>query len=366
MPVVLQSLFLGLGSTNSKNIYQAFMRFALIPFLLLIHTLCLLGQKDFFKYYEFTKADTLRGRLRPERTCYDVHFYQLHLKVDIEKQFLSGYVDIHYHTKAEFDRLQIDLWANMQILRIEFEGQDLEYERLHDAVFVQFPTQRKGSSAQFRVYYEGYPRVAPNAPWQGGFVWERDKNGSPWVGVACEEDGASLWWPNKDHLSDEPDSLAISVAVPRGLTCVANGNLRSVQAEEDLDRFNWFVSYPINNYNVTLNIARYAHITDIYEAMDGDQLALDYYVLSYNEDKARRHFQQVHKVLACYEHFFGKYPFWKDGLALGRDPLLRYGTPKCDCLRKQLPARLSGADDSRGYELGLCHRTRARARIFWQ
>ena len=292
------------------------MKKAVIFFSCILLFLSSFAQKEHYSNIRFTEADSLRGMLRPERTCYDVHFYDLSIKVDIKKKFIKGYVDIYFHTMEDFTRLQVDLYKNMEINKIEFKKSALKFDRKYDAVFINFPMQKKGSKGQFRIYYEGHPQEASNPPWDGGFVWATDTKNAPWVGVACEGDGASLWWPNKDHLSDEPDSMSIRVAVPKGLTCVANGNLRSTIAEGNYNRFDWFVSYPINNYNVTLNIANYAHFTDKYEALDGSSLLLDYYVLPKNLKKAKTHFAQVHKVLACFERYFGKYPFWEDGFAL--------------------------------------------------
>lgn len=292
-----------------------------ILFLLLI-TAGLSAQPDFYNTYEFTGADTLRGMLRPERTCYDVTFYELDIKVDPEKRGLSGFVDIHYSVVEDFETLQVDLFQNMKINRIEWEGKVLPYRRRHNAVFIDFPEQTAGSRGVFRIAYEGRPVEARNPPWDGGFVWSSDEEGYPWVGVACEGDGASLWWPNKDHLSDEPDSMSIRVTVPRLLSVVSNGRLRNVQNLGDWVRYDWFVSYPINNYNVTVNIARYKYFRDTYVSMDGDSLELDYYVLIANEAKARKHFKQVQPVLACFERFFGKYPFWEDGYALVETPYL--------------------------------------------
>jgi len=288
----------------------------------LFWTIPLAAQPAFYQTYTFTEADTLRGMLRPERTCYDVTFYELDIDIDPDKQYIEGHVDIHYRVMADFETLQIDLYDNMQIDKIEFEGQKLDYRRKYNAVFVDFPRQAAGAGGQFRVYYQGRPVEAENPPWDGGFVWRTDDQGKPWIGVACEGDGASLWWPNKDHLSDEPDSMAIRVSVPRGLTCVANGRLRGLQDLGERVRYDWFVSYPINNYNATVNIADYAHWQEHYVATDGDTLDLDYYVLSSNKEKAQKHFQQVSPVLTCFEGFFGKYPFWEDGYALVETPYL--------------------------------------------
>lgn len=285
----------------------------------------LFGQHDFYTKgdYSFSEADTLRGMLRPERTCYDVNFYGLNIKIDPDKRSLNGFVEMAYSTLEDFQTLQIDLYQNMDILKISHHDKELDFRRIHNAVFVDFPKiQKKGKNDQIKIYYRGIPQPAMNPPWDGGFVWRTDNNGKPWIGVACEGDGASLWWPNKDHLSDEPDSMAINVTVPDGLTCVANGNLRSIDKKGDFNTFNWFVSYPINNYNVTVNIADYAHFTETYTSFEGDSLELDYYVLSYNLKKAKKHFQQVHKVLACFEKYFGKYPFWNDGFGMVETPYL--------------------------------------------
>lgn len=289
---------------------------------LLWSVLGLNGQKDFYQSYEFTAADTLRGALRPERSCYDVTFYDLSIRIDPEKQEIGGWVDIYFQTLADFSRLQIDLYQNMYLDSIVFEKKPLTFERQFDAVFVNFPVQKEATSGQFRVYYHGKPTAANNPPWDGGFVWGRDRRNRHWIGVACEGDGASLWWPNKDHLSDEPDSMSIRVSVPKGLECIANGNLRDQVDEGKYERWEWFVSYPINNYDVSVNIANYTHFADTYQAEDGSELALDYFVLDYNEKVAKEHFEQVKPMLACYEKYFGKYPFWEDGYALVETPYL--------------------------------------------
>jgi aminopeptidase N len=285
-------------------------------------TVVLMGQRDFYTDYDFTRADTLRGMLRPERTCYDVTFYNLDIAIDIEERSISGFVDIHFDVVAPFQRLQVDLFENMTIDKVEYMGKELDFSREYDAVFIDFPEELTAGKGQFRVSYHGKPTVARNAPWDGGFVWKTDRNGDPWVGVACEGDGASLWWPNKDHLSDEPDSMSIKVAVPRGLTCVSNGNLRRVTPKGGYDRFDWFVSYPINNYNVTVNIAKYAHWTETYTAADGATMPMDFYVLEDNEEKAKAHFKQTAGVLECFEKYFGKYPFWNDGFGMVETPYL--------------------------------------------
>lgn len=269
------------------------------------------------QYKTFTHADTLRGKLTPLRTCYDVTFYDLHIKIDPTNQAVSGYNNIVYKVVTDFQRIQIDLFERLKIDSVINGNKSLTYKRDGNAVFVDFYKKEiAGNYDSIKVFYHGMPISAVKPPWLGGFVWQRDANGKPWIDVACEETGASLWWPCKDHLSDKPDSAKMTFDVPTGLMCVSNGRLRSqADLKNGYSRFTWFVSYPINNYDITVNIADYAHISDYY--LSGkDTLTLDYYVLKYNETKARQYFQQVKLMLACYEKYFGKYPFYRDGYKL--------------------------------------------------
>lgn len=273
---------------------------------------------------EFTRADTLRGMLTPMRTCYDVNFYHLDISVNIDERTVNGSNLFRFTATDDFKKLQFDLFSGLKIEKIIYKGQELPFSREFNAVFVEFPHQmKKGLQDEFRVYYSGTPRVAKSAPWDGGFVFTKDPSGKPWVAVACQELGASAWWPNKDHLSDEPDSMAISVTVPTGLMNVSNGRLLSVvPSENGYTTYNWFVSYPINNYNVTLNIGDYVRFDDEYIGKKGI-LTLDYYVLRANLEKAKNHFPaDVEALLKSFEHWFGPYPFYKDGYKLVETPYL--------------------------------------------
>lgn len=266
---------------------------------------------------KFTHADTLRGMLSPTRACYDVMFYDLQLKVDVKRHYITGSNTISYRVVNDFDSMQIDLFAKMKIEKILYNNLELKYRRDADAVIVRFPQQQKrGDNGAITCFYSGSPMIAKSPPWDGGFVWKKDASGLDWVGVACEGTGASLWWPCKDHLSDEPDSMSMSFTVPSGLMCVSNGNLRNNKVNTDgTVTWNWFVSYPINNYNVTFNLANYTHWHDEY-MHDHDTLPLDYYVLAGNERSSSQHFEQVKLMMACFEYYFGPYPFPRDGYAL--------------------------------------------------
>ena len=274
----------------------------------------------------FTQADSLRGNLTAFRTCYDINYYHLDIKTDIENQNISGSNLFKFTATTNFQTLQFDLFDNLKVEKVVFKNQNLVFKRKFNAVFVDFPEViKKGTLDEFKVYYSGKPTIAVNAPWDGGFIYSKDDAGKPWLTVACQGFGASSWWPNKDHQSDEVDSMLISVAVPKGLIDVSNGRLRSVEnIDTSYTKFNWFVSYPINNYSVTLNIGDYVSFKDEYVSSPSkDTLSLDYYVLRKNLAKAKPYFaKEVKPMLDCFEYWFGKYPFYRDGYKLIETPYL--------------------------------------------
>lgn len=270
----------------------------------------------------FTRADTLRGMLSPLRSCYDISFYDLDVDVDMQQRSIRGSNRIRFKVVAPFNAMQLDLYANMRIEKILYGGQPLLFTRDEDAVFVRFPhTLSAGSEETIIVYYDGVPQTPDfKIPMHGGVLWDEDEEGNPWVQVVCQGSGASLWWPNKDHLSDEPDSMHISITIPNGFTEISNGRLQgTTPAGAGKTRYEWRVTYPINNYNATFCIGKYTHFKDAYIS-GHDTLTLDYYVMPYNLERARTMFAQVKPMLACFEQHFGKYPFPRDGFTLLESP----------------------------------------------
>ncbi|MBS1683416.1 MAG: M1 family metallopeptidase [Bacteroidetes bacterium] len=297
----------------------------------------------------FSRADTLRGSLRPERTCYDVQFYELRVKVDTVHQSISGSSEIFFKAVTDITTMQIDLRDSMEIDDITYKGKRVYYSREYDAVFLAFPKAiPAGSETSVLVRYHGTPVKAKRAPWDGGFVWRHDQKGKFWLGVACEGLGASSWWPCKDHLSDEPDKgIRIIVTFPRGLQCVTNG-----QDMGDIDEGNWtthtsLVTYPINTYNVTLNIGDYVHWEDEYVATDGQKLKLNYDVMSYNLEKSKKQFEVVKPMLKTYEKYLGKYPFWRDGYRLVETYYLGMEHQSCIAYGNHYKMGYDGTDFSR-------------------
>ncbi|WP_316734988.1 M1 family metallopeptidase [Pedobacter aquatilis] len=276
------------------------------------------------KNQENSRADSLRGTLTPLRTCYDINYYHLDVKIDIEQKSVFGSNEFAFTATQDFTKLQFDLFNNLKVEKVVFQGKDLNFSREYNAVFVTFPkTVKKGSKEKFTVFYSGNPRVAKNAPWDGGFIFKKDADGNPFVSVACQGLGASVWWPNKDHQSDEVDSMKISISVPKDLQEISNGRLlNTVDKPDGYKQYNWLVSNPINNYDVTFYIGKYSHWTDTYDGENG-KLSIDYWALKTDSAKAHQHWDvDVKPMLKSFEHWFGPYPWYKDGYKLVQAPHL--------------------------------------------
>jgi aminopeptidase N len=270
----------------------------------------------------FTKQDTLRGSITPEREWWDLNHYDLNVKVEPSKKFISGYNVVRYKVLEKAEMLQIDLQEPMKIESVEQDGKKLRFSTEGNAHFIKLKKkQLPGDFNEIKITYSGYPREAVRAPWDGGFSWKQDKNGNPFVATSCQGLGASVWWPNKDHMYDEVDSMRISIAVPKGLMDISNGQLESVEEKGDFTTYNWVVKNPINNYGVNVNVGNYVHFDEVYEGENGP-LKLDYYVLPENLEKAKKQFVQTPMMLQAFEHWFGPYPFYEDGFKLVEVPYL--------------------------------------------
>jgi len=274
--------------------------------------------KNVETFPKLTERNRLLGSLSPERTCYDVQHYDINIDIDVDQKYLKGYVDFTAVSVNDFTVLQFDLAKDMHLNGVYYLENKLETTRKKDAVFVEFPKINRERMFQFRVYYEGKPQESLNPPWSGGFVWETDKKGRPFVSVACEGDGAGLWWPLKDHILDEPDIGAkMTFTVPSELFCVSNGQLSNTN--EDLKNgktaYTWEVNNPINNYNISVQLGHYVLIQDTLHR-NGKVESLNHYVLDYHQEVAKKHFQQAKKIIRFFEKYFGDYQWWEDGYKL--------------------------------------------------
>ena len=271
----------------------------------------------------FTRQDTIRGSITKERAWWDVKNYHLDIKVNPADSTISGSNTIKYKVLQEYNNMQIDLQNPMEILKVIQDGKTLKYRREGNAFFIDLiALQTKGAIKELTIYYGGKPKVAVNPPWDGGITWKKDNNGKPFIASSCQGLGASVWWPNKDHMYDEVENMLISVNVPKNLTNVSNGRLISVkQLKDDTKTYNWYVSNPINNYGVNINIGDYVSFSEKYKGEKGN-LDCSYYVLRDNLAKAKKQFQDVPKMLKAFEHWFGPYPFYEDSYKLVEAPYL--------------------------------------------
>ena len=271
----------------------------------------------------FNRADTLRGSDGPERSWWDVTFYDLHVSVNPADSTIRGRNGITYEVLAPGTEMQIDLQQPLEVDSIVQAGRTLAYRRDGNAFFVSLESpQQPGSMHTVTVHYHGRPVAAVRPPWDGGYIWQRDDEGRPWVATANQGLGASVWWPTKDLQSEEPDSQRIAITVPDPMVNVSNGRLRSTVSNGDgTTTYEWFVSSPINNYNVAVNAGTYAHWTEEFEGELGP-LTMDYWPLSQNLEAARRQWVQARTTMACFEHWFGPYPFYEDGFKLVEAPHL--------------------------------------------
>ncbi len=271
---------------------------------------------------ELTPNNQLIGNLNENRSSYRVSFYDINIDFNIDEKSLSGFVVIKAESMRDLNILQIDLAENLNIEKITHKNKELLFSREFDAVLVNFPTTiKKDSIFEFTVFYEGIPQSADNPPWAGGFTWSKDKDGRDWIAVSCEGEGARIWWPNKDHITAEGDSIRMVYTVPSNLVAVGNGKLRSVNQSGVKTTYEWFVQNPINNYNISVQIGNYVAVQDTFKKDDKLHF-MNHYVLDYHEQLAKNYFPMSKEVIRFYEKYFGDYQWYDDGYKLIEVPYL--------------------------------------------
>ena len=272
---------------------------------------------------QFTRQDSLRGSITKERAWWDVKKYHLDIKVNPSDSTITGSNTITYKVLEVYNKMQVDLQNPMEIYKVIQDGKTLKYTREGNAFFIDLVSpQIIGATKELIVFYGGKPRVAVNPPWDGGITWKKDSNNNLFIASSCQGLGASVWWPNKDHMYDEVESMLISVNVPGNLMDVSNGRLQSVKKLKDGTKtYIWVVTNPINNYGVNINIGDYVTFSEKYKGEKGD-LDCSYYVLRDNLAKAKEQFKDVPRMLKAFEHWFGPYPFYEDSYKLVEAPYL--------------------------------------------
>lgn len=285
--------------------------------------LCIIALTGSLTAQTFTHQDTLRGSVTPQRAWWNLNYYDLAIDFDIANKSIKGTNTIWFFVVIPEQVMQIDLQEPLVITAVDYKGQSLSYTREGSVYWIRFPYPLvSGDREHITVHYEGTPVVAVRPPWDGGLTWSKDEHGDPFVATSCQGLGSSVWWPCKDHMYDEPDSMLIRITVPPSLTDVSNGRLRQIDYHPDGRKtYEWFVSNPINNYGVNANIAKYAHWSDTIQGEKGI-LDMDFWVLEDNYDKAREHFQDAYRTIRALEYWFGPYPFYEDGYKLVEVPYL--------------------------------------------
>jgi aminopeptidase N len=269
------------------------------------------------------------GPLMPEQATYDVKSYDLTLRVNPDEQSIAGALTVRAQIVHPTAWLVLDLDTPLSVSAVtNVEQADnplpLRFERREGKIWIDFGTTRQpGAEARVRVEYAGKPRVAPRPPWVGGFIWAKTPSGAPWVGVACQNDGADLWWPCKDHPSDEPDTMSLHITVPQPLVVAANGKLQSVVKNSDgTQTFNWFISTPVNNYDVSINIAPYRTVEGTLKSVSGENVPVFFYAIPEDYEKAQLLFPRFLEYLSFIESRLGPYPFRADKIGVAETTYL--------------------------------------------
>jgi aminopeptidase N len=290
---------------------------------LLFISICFLGVTSVFPQKKFTRADTLIGSITPERAWWDVTHYDLKVKVNPSEKTIEGSNTISYKVLEPKEVMQIDLQAPMKIDKILQDGKEILYSSEGNAHFLKLQKkQEKGKEEKITIWVSGKPIEAKRPPWDGGFTWTKNSNGKHFIATSNQGIGSSVWWPLKDHPSEEPDNgVTISVTTPKDLMDVSNGRLIKVIETDTTKTWVWQVVNPINAYGVDINIGDYVHWGEKYKGEKG-MLDMDYYVLRENEAKAKEQFKQAPMMMKAFEHWFGPYPFYEDGYKLVEAPYL--------------------------------------------
>lgn len=284
--------------------------------------ICLFCIQTSLNAQKYKRQDTIRGSVTSERSWWDLTYYDLEVSVDPKSKTIDGKNSIHYKVLKTNKVMQIDLQPPMQLTKAIQNGRKLKISNCGNAHYIHLEKpQIKYNIDSLTVFFKGIPRQAIRAPWDGGFSWKKDKNGTDFIATTCQGIGASVWWPNKDHMYDEVDSMKIRVNVPKHLVAVSNGRLIDTSKSDKSKSYTWFVSNPINNYGVNINIGDYVNFSETYEGEKG-KLNMSYYVLKHHLEKAKKQFLEAPKMMRAFEHWLGPYPFYEDSYKLVEVPYL--------------------------------------------
>ncbi|WP_345159980.1 M1 family metallopeptidase [Flavobacterium ginsengisoli] len=301
--------------------------FVQVFFILIINLMfCMVYAQENIALHIPTKQDTLNGSITPERIWWDIQHYDLTIKPDYNSKTISGKNTIEYTVvnKKHSDLMQIDLVVPLKIDSVFQKGKKINYTQNENIWYIKLPKKVLSKKNKLTIYYSGKPTESIKPPWDGGLVWAKDSLNRPWISVACQYKGASLWFPCKNALYDEPDKGArINIIAPKNLIAVSNGRLTSKITNTDTtSTFTWEVKNPINHYGITFYIGNYINISDTFQGEKGN-LSMDFWVLDYNKEKALNHMiPEVKLTVKSLEHWYGPYPFYEDGFKMVDAPYI--------------------------------------------
>jgi aminopeptidase N len=269
------------------------------------------------------------GKLSGAQASYDVKFYELSLQINPDEKYISGKLMVEATIVQPLSEFVLDLDSLLKVEMVRQINpsksfQNVSFSHINGKIVISLThTFQAGEKIKLEVLYGGKPRIAPNPPWEGGFTFAKTPSGAHWIATSCQTNGADLWWPVKDHVSDEPDSMAINIRVPNPLVVASNGKLTSIEKHSDsTSTYNWFVSTPINVYNVALNIAPYMVVDGKMRSVAGDEFPVVFYALPEDVDKAKKLFPEIIAHLQFYEKYLGPYPFRRDKYGVAQTPHL--------------------------------------------
>ena len=277
-----------------------------------------------FSYY-LSYGQNLKsgGKLNSEQAIMDIRHYTVALTVDPQQQTIDGYTEIDLTLSQPAERLLFDLTQLMQVKKVWVNGKEAKQDQQDNKVFITATSPFGAGKIKVKIAYGGKPAIAERAPWIGGFQWEKDSKGNPWIAITCQMEGAKIFFPCKDHPSDEPNEGAdMIITVPKGLTVAGPGLLKKVSHKKNQSTFHWKTNYTISNYCILFNVGKYKVVSRDYTTVDGTKVPMQFYVLEENESKAAHHLELLEKSCRVLEKYFGEYPWAKEKIGIAETPHL--------------------------------------------
>ncbi|HLF45500.1 MAG TPA: M1 family metallopeptidase, partial [Chitinophagaceae bacterium] len=264
------------------------------------------------------------GKLKPEQAIMDIRHYTVALNVDPVQKSINGYTEIDFILLKETNNLLFDFWQGLTISQLWVNGKKENFQHTaDDLVKINLPQSLATGKVKVKIAYGGKPGVAERAPWTGGFQWEKDTNGNPWIAVTCQGEGAKIFFPCKDHPSDEPNEGAeLIITVPKGLVVAGPGLLQNVSTKKNKSTFHWKTNYTISNYCIVFNVGKYKVVSREYTTIEGNKVPMQYYVLEENVDKAEKLLDLYVQSTRLLEKYFGEFPWIKEKIGLAETPHL--------------------------------------------